>query len=273
MAPEPQEYLRAQAWVIMESVCVCGFTCDKQKSHLNLSLTCKAKLRTNDSQLVLTLNRFCRNTSVVIKMWWCVQSSYWHAVFKLCFHITCRLVSADVKQASAPVSSRLCDGGDGCCGDAEARLCDHWVWHCGDIVRPPVVFAYSGGAPQFFLLKRGCYWKSRSEIRFLMNLSLYRWLINSPWLAKLTPNCWLLFSKTQSQNSNYSLFCDPWSSNLINFIHSANFIFLEQPVLHLIDILSKILANTNLSPTNIIALYKGIQQFRAFNNTSKLEKH
>lgn len=54
-----------------------------------------------------------------------------------------------------------------------------------------------------------------------------------------------LFSKKQSQNSNWSLFCDPISSNFINFIHSANFVFLEQHVLYPTGILYEMLANTN----------------------------
>lgn len=51
-----------------------------------------------------------------------------------CFHVTCSLVPADVKQAGAPVSSRLRDGGDGCRGDAEAGLCEYRLCHRGDIV-------------------------------------------------------------------------------------------------------------------------------------------
>lgn len=44
----------------------------------------------------------------------------------LCVYITCCLVSADIKQASAPVPSSLSDGGDGGFGDAKAGLRHYW---------------------------------------------------------------------------------------------------------------------------------------------------
>lgn len=95
----------------------------------------------------------------------------------LCFYVTCSLVSADVKQASAPVSSRLCDGSNGCCGDAEAGLCEYGVCRCRDIVWPQVIFISCGEAPYSLLLKHWCWgfgdWHPRSEIRFC-HVSVFR---------------------------------------------------------------------------------------------------
>lgn len=81
--------------------------------------------------------------------------------------VTCSFVSTDVKQARAPVSSRLRDGGNGCRGDAEAGLCDHWFRRCRDIIWPPVIFTSYGEAHHFLILR--CWywgigdWQSRSE--------------------------------------------------------------------------------------------------------------
>ena len=68
-------------------------------------------------------------------------------------NVTCGLVSTDVKQASAPVSSCLRDGGDGGRGDAESGLCEYWLCCCRDVVGPPVIFTSSVEAPHFLLLK------------------------------------------------------------------------------------------------------------------------
>lgn len=65
--------------------------------------------------------------------------------------VTCRLVSPDVEQASAPVSSRLGDGGDGRGGDAEAGLREHDVLHCREFAEFAAIFTSCSGTLHFLI--------------------------------------------------------------------------------------------------------------------------
>lgn len=95
-----------------------------------------------------------KNIKRIIKLWLVYVSSMFMKM-QLCVCVTCSFVSTDVKQASAPVSSRLRDGGNGCCGDTEAGLCEYWVRCCRDIIWHPVIFTSNGEAHHFLILK---YW-------------------------------------------------------------------------------------------------------------------
>lgn len=52
---------------------------------------------------------------------------YIDSVYMSCTSITCGLVFTDVKQARAPASSCLSDGGDGCRGDTQPGLRENCV--------------------------------------------------------------------------------------------------------------------------------------------------
>lgn len=144
-------------------------------------------------QIIIMWEDFIHNTEALAvegnNLWGhCPSLTYWSRALNFTFdqiqlcHVTCCLVSTDVEQAGAPLSSRLGDGGDGGRGDAEAGLREDDVLYCREFA---AIFTSCGGILHFLLFPGwgfpdGRLWPKISWLkRFVCKVKIVAFLINA----------------------------------------------------------------------------------------------